>query len=139
MRSIRPVAVIAAVVLVVDCGGNAYDLVKRFTPADADARSRATLLQLTAHHVDSVEARLAPSIDRKYGHIGLEQIDSLIGGQRFDTTRVIGARTNTVDGIRHVNLTYELHSQMGWTLANVATLDTAGGWLIEGISARPME
>jgi hypothetical protein len=49
---------------------------------------------------------------------------------------VIGAQTNTINGVRHVNLTYELHSSFSWFLANVASVDTAGTWFVEGVSAR---
>lgn len=138
MRSLRPLFALLALTIAA-CGGDGYDMIKRFTPADADARARATLAQLAARHSDSIEARLAPSVDRDYGHVALQKLDSLLGGQRFDTIRVIGAQTSTNGVTRHVNLSYELHSEMGWTLANVATVDSAGDWAIEGISARPIE
>jgi hypothetical protein len=66
----------------------------------------------------------------------LRKISDILRNERFDTVRVIGAQTNEIGGVRHVNLTYELHSSFGWFLANVATVDSAQIWFVEGVSAR---
>jgi hypothetical protein len=66
----------------------------------------------------------------------LRKLTDILRNERFDTVRVIGAQTTTVNGVRHVNLTYELHSSFSWFLANVATLDSADTWFVESVSAR---
>ncbi len=125
------------VALVVACSGDTS--LARFTPADADARSRAYIGQFVRGQTDSAVERLVVPLRTPESSIELRKIADLLRNERFDTTRVIGAWTNTVNGIRHVNLTYELHSSSRWFLANVASVDTAGTWFVEGISARTIE
>src|SRR5450759_117588 len=136
MRLHRPYAVIFTIALVA-CDAN--DAIRRFTPADADTRARAYLALFTAGQVDSAVARLQPKLAGPEATLQLNKIGELLDRQSFDSTRVVGAQTNTVDGVRHVNLTYELHSARGWSLANVATVDSANTWFVEGITARPLD
>jgi hypothetical protein len=128
------VAIAAASLLA--CSG--ADMMRRFTPADADARSRAYLEQLKRGEIDSAAARLVPQLATPDARVELARIDSILGDADFDSSAIIGANINTFNGVRHTNLTYEFHSRAGWLLANVATVDTAGSWLVEGVSARPL-
>jgi hypothetical protein len=115
------------------------DAIRRFTPPDADARARAYLGLFTAGRADSAVARLLPGLRGPEANQQLATIGGLLDGQRFDSTHAIGAHTNVFNGVRHVNMTYELHSARGWTVANVATVDSAGGWFIEGVSVTPID
>lgn len=128
--------VISAVLLVTACGGG--DAIQRFTPRDADERAREYLALFQRNQVDSAYSRLYPRLADSSAHADLGKIANYLRGKQFDTTRVIGAQTNTINAVRHVNLTYELHSNSGWALANVATVDSAGTWYVEGVSARPI-
>jgi hypothetical protein len=94
----------------------------RRTRRASDSRSREYLSQFTRAQIDSVAARLVPPLQTPEAATQLRKITDILRNERFDTVRVIGAQTNTVNGIRHVNLTYELHSPFSWFLANVATL-----------------
>jgi hypothetical protein len=115
------VTIIAA--LLAACSGDAA--MRRFTPADADARSRSYLAFFT------------PRFAGPRTHDALAKIAALLGGQQFDSTRVVGVNVNTVNGVRHVNLSYELHSPPNrWSVANVATFDSARTWFVEGATAR---
>jgi hypothetical protein len=136
MRLHRAYAAVFTIALV---GCDANDAIRRFTPADADTRARAYLALFTTGQVDSAIARLHPTLAGPDATLQLNKVGELLGGQRFDSTRVVGAQTNTVDGVRHVNLTYELHSARGWSLANVATVDSANTWFVEGVTARTLD
>jgi hypothetical protein len=111
---------------------------QRFTPPDVDARSRNYIGQFVRGQSDSAAERLVVALRTPEAPKELAKIADVIRNQTFDTIRVIGASTNTVNGVRHVNLSYELHSSSGWFLTNVASVDTAGTWLVEGVSARPI-
>jgi hypothetical protein len=110
--------------------------VQRMTPADADARARAYLALLARGQLDSATAPLLPELQRADTRTELGKIAAVFRNQRFDSTRVIGVQVNTINGTRHVNLSYELHSATGWFLASVATVDSANRWFVEGASGR---
>jgi hypothetical protein len=124
---------VGAVVIVtaVACGGD-YAM-RRFTPADADVRARAYLALFTRNQSDSAAARLLPQLAGPTAARELAKISALLKDQHFDSSTVIGARVNSVNGVRHVNLSYELHSAIGWSVANVATVDSANTWFVEGV------
>ena len=129
--------VITAVMLLIACGGG--DPIQRFTPRDADERARDYLALIRRNQVDSAYSRLHPQLlADSSSHAALGKLADYLRGKQFDTTRVIGAQTNNINGVRHVNLSYELHGDSGWTLANVATVDSEGTWYVEGVSARPI-
>ena len=136
LRSVRLLAVLAVTGLLA-CSQE--DAIRRFTPADADARARAYLGLFTAGQVDSATARLLPALQGEEANRQLAKIGELLDAQRLDSTHAIGAQANNFNGTRHVNLTYEMHSARGWMVANVATVDSAGGWFVEGVSARPID
>lgn len=132
--------VYAALVILVLSACSRDAALRRFTPADADARARAYLALFTRGHVDSAYARLAPSLQTPTARSELEKVAALLSPVRLDSMKVVGASTNTWAGGRRVNLTYELYLQpSGWTLANVGTVDSAGTWVVEGVSARPLQ
>lgn len=108
---------------------------RRFTPTDADVRARAYLALFTRGQSDSAAARLLPQLASPTAQRELAKIAALLKDQTFDSSTVIGAQVNSANGIRHVNLSYELHSSMGWSVANVATVDSGGTWFVEGVSA----
>lgn len=112
---------------------------KRFTPADADARARAYLELIARGQTDSAAARLAPSLATDEARRVLDSVGVLLRDRVFDSTRVIGARQNFVNGVRHVNLSYEQQADTQWFLTNVATVDSAGDWAVEGFSARLLD
>lgn len=134
--SIRALASVLPLLGVGCGGGNA--IIARFTPADADARARTYLGLFVRNQPDSAADRILPALRSADASTQLHKIADILHDQRFDTTRVVGVRTNTINGIRHVNLSYELHSSSGWFLTNVATVDSARTWFIEGVSARPL-
>ncbi|MDB4889045.1 MAG: hypothetical protein JWL61_900 [Gemmatimonadetes bacterium] len=115
------------------------DVIRHFTPPDADARARAYLALFTNRHVDSAVARLVPQLAGPDAERELTKVGAMLEGQQFDSTRVIGAQTNVVAGVRHVNLSYERHAARGWIIANVATVDSAGSWFVEGVSASTID
>lgn len=143
MIALRSVRVLATLALLGASACSQDDAIRRFTPADADARARAYLGLFIAGHVDSATAQLLPSLQGPDADQQLARIRELFAGQPTDSTHAIGAQTNNFNGVRHVNMTYELHSPRGWMIANVATVDSAGGWFVEGVSAssidRPLE
>jgi hypothetical protein len=125
-----------AATCVIGCGGD--DMLRRLTPAEADARAREYIGLFTRSQVESATARLQPRLVTPEARVQLDKIATMLAGQHFDSSRVVGAQVNTVGGVRHTNLTYELHSPAGWFLSNVATVDSAGAWSVEGVSARPL-
>jgi hypothetical protein len=142
MYRVAPVAqarLLRCALLALALGGcRADDALRRFTPAEADTRARGYLALFAAHRGAEAETRLLPGMSGSEAHTAYVAIDSLLGGQHFDSVRVIGSAVNTINGVRHTNLTYEFKSQSGWILANVATVDSAGTWFVEALHARPM-
>ncbi|HET7551386.1 MAG TPA: hypothetical protein VFK04_08845 [Gemmatimonadaceae bacterium] len=133
----RPAHVVLVVLALSACSRDA--LLSRFTPADADARARGYLDLFTRGNVDSAVARLAPTLRSATARSELEKVATLLSAEPVDSMKIVGANTMTWPGRRRVNLTYELYLQpSGWLLANVATLDSAGTWVVEGVSARPL-
>ena len=128
------IAVVAATL--VAC--SSADMIRRFTPADADARARAYIGQLKRGQVDSATVRLVPELATPATRSELVKIAAVLGDAPFDSSAVVGANVNTINGVRHTTLVYEFHSRRGWLVANVATVDSANGWLVEGIAARPL-
>jgi hypothetical protein len=114
------------------------DVVRRLTPADADRRARDYIALLARNQVDSAVDRLHPLLAGPDTRNELAQIGTLLGHERFDSSRTIGVHINTISGVRHVNLTYEFHVRSGWVLANVATVDSNNTWFVEGFSAQPL-
>lgn len=114
------------------------DMMRRFTPADADARARGYIAQLQRQQLDSAASRFVAPLATPEAREQLAGVASILGNRAFDSTAVVGANVNTFNGVRHTNLTYEFHSPSGWVLASVAMVDTAGTWLVEGFSARPL-
>ncbi|HET6765531.1 MAG TPA: hypothetical protein VFH27_17750 [Longimicrobiaceae bacterium] len=111
-------------------------MIRRFTPPDADARARAYLAQIARGQADSAEARLAPALAGPDAHAEFQKIQSVLRGTRFDSLHVVGAQVNTMNGVRHVNLSYEFRGPRGWVLASVGTMDEGGQWFVEGLFAR---
>jgi hypothetical protein len=111
------------------------DTVRKFTPADADARAREYLGLLSRRQTDSAMARMIGEMQDPATRQQVVNVIGILDGEHFDSIRVIGANTlNTADA-RRVNLTYELHSPNGWFEANVATFDSAGDWRVYGLHA----
>ena len=126
------ITIVAA--LLAACSSDAA--MRRFTPADADTRSRTYLALLTRGQVDSAASRLAPRFVGPRTRDALNRVAGLLNGQQFDATRVVGVNVNTINGVRHVNISYELHSAPNrWSVANVATFDSAQTWFVEGVTA----
>jgi hypothetical protein len=122
---------------------NYAEMVRKYTPADADVRARAYLELFTHRQTDAAMARLLPSLQTEESRQSLAKISEILRDRHFDSTKVIGANVSTIDSIRHVNLTYELRSGGSWFDANVATVDSADDWHVEGVNvdklARPLE
>ena len=134
MKRLRLSALCAFLALVSACSSEVA--LQRFTPPEVDARSRDFIGQFVRDQVDSATERLVTPLRTPDAAVELRKIADVLHGARFDTIRVVGAQTNTVNGVRHVNLTYELHSSTSWFLANVASVDTTGTWYVERVSAR---
>lgn len=131
-------ALCLTVIAIVLAGCSGSDI-QRWVPADADARARAYLALFTQHRAAEAERRLLPALAGDEAHVQLARIDSLLAGRTLDSTHVIGANVfSSFGGPRHTNLSYEIRSRGEYILANVATVDTAGTWFVEGISARPL-
>jgi hypothetical protein len=116
-----------------------YDeAIRRFTPPDADANSRAYLALLTRGNTDSAMARLTWQMQDPATRQQVVNIMGILENEHFDSIRVIGANTWASPDARRVNLSYELHSSSGWFEASVATLDSAGDWRVYGLHAHTL-
>src|SRR5437016_4701166 len=101
MSAVRRCLFASAALLICACSGE--EAIRRFTPADADVRARGYLALLTRDQPDSVAARLVPRLSGPNTQRELAKIAAVLKGQRFDSSRVIGAMVNTINGTRHVN------------------------------------
>ena len=136
-RHVRCCLAMAGAALLVACTGEA--MLRRMTPPDADRRARDYLALFARGQVDSAIARLAPDLSNAEAREQLGKIGDLVANQPFDSVRVVGVQVTTMKGIRHANLSYELRSRSGLFLANVATIDTANTWFVEGVSVRTLD
>lgn len=118
---------------------NPEELIRRITPPGADQRAREYLALFMRNQVDSAIARLKPGDVTTDTRGQFEKIVTVLANQPFDSTRIVGVQVNTINDIRHANLTYQMHSASGWVLTNVATVDSAGTWFVEGVSARRLD
>jgi hypothetical protein len=133
---LRPLALAAALAACSACSTtSAQKSLDRFAPADADARARAYLQLLARGEADSAAARLTAELAAS-SRPALDSATKILRGRQLDSVHVIGAWINVFNGVRHVNLTYEMHSAEGWMMSNVATVDAPGGWQVEGFSVR---
>jgi hypothetical protein len=133
MERLRLGGFLALATMLAGCGSPSLE---RFTPPEVDKRSREYLALFAAGQVDSASAKLVAPLRTADAAAELRKIAEVLRNTRFDSVWVIGANTNTVNGVRHVNLTYEFRSGSGLFLANVASVDSAGTWFVEGVSAR---
>ena len=76
------------------CGGDGS--LRRFTPPDADERSRAYLSLFVRDQGDSALARLVVPLRTSEATAELRKIADIMRNERFDTVRVIGGATNVV-------------------------------------------
>jgi len=120
-----------AILMLSACNSDA--LIRKFTPADADARDRAYLALFVRGHQDSAAARLLPSLQTPAASGELAKMAALLATARMESMKVVGANTATFAASRRVSLTYELSAKPGgWLLANVLTVDSAGTWFVDG-------
>ena len=111
------------------------EMLRKFTPPDADARARAYLALLSRRQTDSAMARLIREMQDPATRQQVVNVIGILDGEHFDSIRAIGANTWSTTGAYWVNLTYELHSPSGWFEASVATFDSAGDWRVFGLHA----
>jgi len=133
----RTISIAALAFATLSCS---YDeAIRRFTPQDADARSRAYLALLARRQTDSAMSRLMNC--ERSDPATRQQVVNIIGildGEHFDSIRVLGANTWSTPRARRVNIDYEMHSPNGWFEASVATFDSAGDWRVYGLHARTL-
>lgn len=111
---------------------------QRLVTPEADARARGYLALLARQQIDSALARVDASIVQPGTRETFAQMAQLAAGARFDSMHVIGVQLNVINGMRHTNLSYEYHAPAGWHAANVAWVDSAGTWTVEGVSVQPL-
>lgn len=103
-------------------------------PDDADLRARRHLELLAAGQLDSVERRLDPELRSDSTRAELATLATYLPGPKFDTVRIIRARTHIEGGRREVTLTYRLASGQRRAQAVFATLDSGGTWMIKELN-----
>jgi hypothetical protein len=128
MSTIRALVIASLVLTPLACSYD--DAVRRFTPPDADARSRAYLSLLTRRQPDSAMSRLVGDLQSPETRQQLINVMGILEDERFDSIRVIGANIVQTTGAKRVDLTYEMRSSNRWFQANVATIDSAGDWKV---------
>lgn len=136
LRSFRRLSALTTVLLCAACDPDAA--MQRMVTPDSDARARGYLALLARQQTDSALARLDASLMQSNTRETFARMAALAAGSRFDSMHVIGVQLNTLNGIRHTNLTYEYHVPTGWHAANVAWVDSANTWIVEGVSIEPL-
>ena len=111
-------------------------MVARIMPAGADERARAYLSLFVRGEVDSAAARLVPELQSPGARVQLDEIAALLRGRAMDSLQVIGVQVNSLPGVRHVNISYELGDTRGWAVASVAVRESGAEWAIEGVTAQ---
>ena len=122
---------------VIGLGACTDSMIARFVPPGSDQRARAYLALFTQGQTDAAIKRLSAPLQTADAPVQLEHLTTLLRGQIFDSIRIIGVQVNKQSDEQHVNLSYQLHSQRGWSVANVATVEHDSVWSVEGVSAIP--
>lgn len=129
---------LARVVLVLACLGIAscdqQKLIDRFTPKAEAAVAKAAIDDLRHGNIDAVEAKLVPDEkDDPATDAKLRQLVAYFPSVDPVSMTTVGARINDVNGVRHVQLTYEYRFDKAWVVTEIALVKSGDRILIEGI------
>jgi hypothetical protein len=121
---------------------NVNRMIDRMVPPGADARSREYLALIARGQPDSAYDRLVPTLRTADGQAALRQLADSLRGRSFDSMERIGVNVNDAAGVRHLNLSYQVHDARGWFVANVAHVGRPGDdmrtWMVEGVRYTPI-
>jgi hypothetical protein len=107
------------------------------TPA-RDARAKRVLRSLASGERDALLANARFGDDSAAAQKGLAQLDSIFRGLHLDSMQLIGANEFSTPGMDRVRLSYEVHSERGWLVANVTTVESDGTPALIGLHAEPL-
>src|SRR3982751_1934326 len=107
------------------------------TPA-RDARAKQVLRSLASGERDALLANARFGDDSAAAQKGLAQLDSIFRGLHLDSMQLIGANEFSTPRMDRVTLSYEVHSERGWLVANVTTVESDGTPALIGLHAEPL-
>lgn len=118
-------------------GCSKEDMIAKFTPRQEDQEARAYIQQLQDKKLESIEAHLDPGIQSANAHKALEKMASLLPAGQPKSIKTIGAQTVENNGVKQVNLTYEVEYPNQWFVINVMTRRKDGNVFLAGFHIAP--
>ncbi len=113
---------------------NQGKLIEKFTPPAEAAVAKSALQNLRQDKLEAIESRLAPSLrNDPTVEATLHQLHGYFPAGEPHAMKTIGAFTNTLNGVKHVRLNYEMQFATGWVQASVRMVEDDGKILIEGL------
>ena len=113
---------------------NQQKLIEKFTPPAEAAVAKGTLQDLRQGKLTTIELRLAPNLrNDPTVEAKLQQLNGYFPAGEPRAMKALGAFTNTLNGVKHVRLSYEMQFATGWVQASVSMVEDDGKILIEGV------
>lgn len=131
---IRVVGLIVMIFLSVGCTQAA--LMSRFIPKEEAAFAEAYLSLFPSRDFAKIEEPIDPRLKDQHLRTTLEAMAALFPNEVPKHVRIVGAQTNTVDGITTVTLLFEFEYSNAWLLADVVTQKTDHGPLVRGVNVK---
>jgi hypothetical protein len=104
-----------------------------------DAYARAYLAAIERADTAALLRDVDPLLRDETTDAQFARMMAVFRDRRMVSAEVIGVQRNTVNGVPHVNLSYELRLTRGWAVANVATRVEGGKRLVEGASVSELD
>jgi hypothetical protein len=127
-----------AALLIATAGCDQRAAFERLVPKDDAAFAMGTFDALRTRNFGIVEGRLDRSLVTAATRLQLEQMSSALGSDTPQDVRVIGASTNTVNGVvTYVGLTLEYRLSQRWLLASMNLHRMGNDRTIDAINVQP--
>lgn len=117
---------------------NKDDMMRKFTPQQEDKTVRRYIFQIQQQKYDDIENTIDPTLKTASLHNILIQMSAQFPSMNPRSVKVVGSETTNMNGIKIVNLIYELEFPSKWLLINVATKVQNGKTSIISLNVTPM-
>jgi hypothetical protein len=114
-------------------------MMDKFTTPEDKARASGFIQNLRDGRLDVIEVALDPQLKSPNVRATLEQMRAMIPEGEPDSVKLVGVSTETHNGIRSSNLTYEYEFDNRWFLINCATRLDGDQERIFGLNVTPLD
>lgn len=119
------------------CSGE--QILQQMVRPEDDRYARAHLAAIERADTAAVLRDVDPTLNDPTTQAQYGRMMAVFRDRRIVSATIVGVQHNAVNGVPHVNLSYELRLTRGWAVANVATRVEGGRRLVEGASVSEIE